>query len=339
MAKYQIETIENGGLKLEVCNLGGTIMKLLTPDAKGTLADVVLGYSTPSDYIKNDGYFGALIGRYCNRIGGAKCVIDGKKYKLDANDGANTLHGGKNSFESALWDMRLCEGDGWKGANLHYICPDMLNGFPGNLEVSVFYKLTDNAELVLEYFATTDKPTVCALTNHTYFDLSAGASGDILDHYIKINSDFFTPPNNKLIPTGEILEVKGTPLDLRKFKKIRDGVEAESKLIVEVNGGFDHNFVLKNSDGGMVQAAVVHDPVSGRSMEVLTNEPGVQFYTGNFITKRRGKDGRIYNRHSGFCLETQHWPDSPNQPHFPSTVLYPGETYYSSTIYRFGALR
>ena len=325
MAKYQTITIDNGGLKMEVCNLGGTITKLFAPDAKGVLGDIVLGYDSPAEYAKRDGYFGALIGRYCNRIGGAKCSIDGKKYKLDVNDGANTLHGGKNSFESAIWDMRLCEGDGWKGVNLHHISPDMHNGFPGNLEVSVFYKLTDNAELVLEYFATTDKPTVCALTNHTYFDLSAGASENILDHYIKINADFFTPPNDKL--------------DLRKFRKIRDGVEAESKLIVDANGGYDHNYVLKNSDGEIVQAAVVHDPVSGRSMEVLTNEPGMQFYTGNFITKRKGKDGRIYDRHSGFCLETQHWPDSPNQPHFPSTILYPDETYSSATIYRFGALR
>ena len=264
MAKYQTITIDNGGLKMEVCNLGGTITKLFAPDAKGVLGDIVLGYDSPAEYAKRDGYFGALIGRYCNRIGGAKCSIDGKKYKLDVNDGANTLHGGKNSFESAIWDMRLCEGDGWKGVNLHHISPDMHNGFPGNLEVSVFYKLTDNAELVLEYFATTDKPTVCALTNHTYFDLSAGASENILDHYIKINADFFTPPNDKLIPTGEISSVKGTPLDLRKFRKIRDGVEAESKLIVDANGGYDHNYVLKNSDGEIVQAAVVHDPVSGR---------------------------------------------------------------------------
>jgi len=249
------------------------------------------------------------------------------------------LHGGKDSFDRAIWDIRPCQGQGWKGVNLHYISADMQNGFPGNLDVSVFYKLTDNAELIIEYNASTDRPTICALTNHSYFDLSCGESENILDHHIKINSEFFTPSNDKLVPTGEILSVKGTALDFRKFKKIRDSVEAESPLIVAAHGGIDHNYVLPNSNGQLVQAAVVYEPITGRGMEVLTTEPGMQFYTGNFIEKMKGKYGRTYDCHGGFCLETQRWPDSPNQPHFPRVSLYPDEVYTSMTVYRFSAVR
>lgn len=337
MAKYQTVIVKNGGLEMEVANIGGAIMRLLTPDSKGKMGDIVLGYSKPEQYTKGKCYFGALIGRVGNRIANAQFTLDSKKYKLEANDGKNSLHGGFNGFDKVVWDISACSGEGWKGVFLHYHSPDGECGYPGNLDVGVYYKLTDNAELSIEYSATTDKPTVCNLTNHSYFNLSAGESETILDHHIKINADFFTPVNKALVPNGEIFSVKGTPLDLRKFKKIRAGVEAESQLIVDAFGGYDHNFVLPNSDNSIIRAATVYDPVSGRSMEVFTSEVGMQFYTGNFIDNEKGKSG-VYNKHAGFCLETQHYPDSPNNAHFPTIELLPGDVYTSATIYRFSAI-
>ncbi len=335
MAKYNTLVVKNGGLEMEVMNYGGIIAKLLAPDSAGKMGDIVLGCKTPAEYAKQKFYLGALVGRCCSRISGAKFSLDGEKFKLDANNGKNTLHGGSDAFSNAIWDMTPCTGAGWKGVCLHYLSPDMQSGFPGNLDVTVYYKLTDNAELVIEYAAHTDRPTVCNLTNHTYFDLSAGKAEDILDHRIKINSAFYTPAGLDLVATGEVLSVAGTVLDLRKFRKIRDGVEAESQLIVDAHGGYDHNYVLPNPDGSLVQAAVVYDPLSGRGMEVLTTEPGVQFYTGNFIENLKDKSGKKRGPHSGFCLETQHWPDAPNKAHFPSVALYPGELYESMTVYRF----
>lgn len=337
MGKYYSITVKNGGLEMEVCNVGGAIMRLLAPDCNAKMGDVVLGYRKPEAYLKGRCYFGALIGRYANRIGRARAVVGGRRLALEANDGPNSLHGGFRGFDKALWDMRECSGDGWRGVCLKYHSADMEGGYPGNLDACVYYRLTDNAELDIEYRAASDKPTLCALTNHSYFNLSAGASPDILDHHVKINADYYTPVDSSLIPTGEILSVRGTALDLRKFKTVRAGVEGDSKLIADAFGGYDHNFVLPKAGPEMVSAACVFEPISGRCMEVLTSEPGVQFYTGNFVNNERGKS--VYNKYAGFCLETQRWPDSPNKPHFPSAELLPGQTYSSRTIYRFSSMR
>ncbi len=337
MGKYEVVSVKNGGLEMDVCNFGGAIMRLMVPDSKGRMGDVVLGYDKPERYSKGKYYFGAIVGRFANRIGGAKAVIDGKKYCFDSNDGKNSLHGGNKGFDKVFWDISKCSGEGWKGVFLHYHSPDMEGGYPGNLDVGVYYKLTDNAELSIEYSAVADKPTVCNLTNHTYFNLSAGKQKDILDHHIKINAAYYTPVDANLIPTGEVLSVAGTALDMRKFGKIRSGVESGSKLIADAFGGFDHNFVLPNSGGGIVCAASVYEPISGRCMEVLTSEPGMQFYTGNFIKSEKGK--WKYDKHAGFCLETQVWPDAPNKPHFPSAELLPGQVYASATVYRFSSMR
>lgn len=339
MTKYEILEIENGGLKIEVCNLGCRINRLFTADRDGKMADVVLGYDKPSDYLKHGEYFGAAIGRVCNRIAGASAKIDGKRYKFYANDATNSLHGGNAGFDRQIWDMREISGDGYKGVNFHFVSPDMAGGYPGNLDVSIDYKLCDGGMLAIKYRASTDKPTLCALTNHSYFNLSAGKSEDILDHRIKINASFFTPIDSKMAPTGEIASVKGTVLDLRNYKPIRSGVESDSELMREVGGGYDHNYVLPNSLGEMVEAASVFDPSSGRLMEVFTDEPGMQFYTGNFISRQKGKNGAIYDKHSGFCLETQHWPNAANLEHFPSMLLLPNEVYASTTVYRFGCLK
>lgn len=338
MKNVDIRTVavKNGNLEMEVSNLGATITKLLTPDARGKMGDVVLGYDSPLAYRKNPTYFGAAIGRVCNRIGGAKAPIDGKMYRFDCNEPErrNTLHGGANSFECAVWDMCECSGEKWKGVKLHLLSPDMQNGFPGNLDVGITYKLTDDSELVIDYVATTDRPTLCALTNHTYFDLSCGRAANILDHRIKIFADYFTPVDSKMVATGEVLSVRNTALDLRKFRKIGDGVKSGDPHIAVVGGGYDHNFVLQN-DSELVQAAAVFDELSGRALEVFTTECGMQFYSGTFIPALKGKRGRQYGAFSGFALETQHWPNAANYPHFPSVDLYPDETYTSTTVYRF----
>lgn len=330
--------IKNGRLEMEVGNVGAAIMRLLVPDANGKLGDVVLGYEKPSDYLDSKYYFGAAVGRVCNRIGGAKIPIDGRTYRLDCNepDRKNTLHGGADSFEKTIWDMTECAGAHWKGVQMHALIPDMLNGFPGNLDVSIIYKLTDDNELEINYCATTDRPTVCALTNHSYFDLSCGEADNILDHKMRIFADYFTPVSANMVTTGEVLSVKNTALDLRKFRAIGDGVVSGDPNIAVVGGGYDHNFVLQNSDGNLVQAAAVYDELTGRAMEVFTTEPGVQFYSGTFIGEHVGKYSRKYGRYSGFALETQHWPDAQNKPHFPSIDLFPDETYTSTTVYRFG---
>lgn len=337
MSDYKIIEVKNGDMKMRVTNLGGIIMNLFAPDAKGKSADVVLGHDKPEDYLKSGYYFGALIGRVGNRIAKGQFKLEGKKYSLFKNEAAygNHLHGGKVGFDKVLWDICECSGEGWKGVHLHYLSRDGEEGYPGNLDVSVFYKLTDFNSLVIEYCAYTDKPTLCNLTNHTYFNLSGGKSKDILDHQIKIDADFFTNNDANFIPTGEILSVAKTPLDLRKPQAVRVGIESGSPLIESAYGGYDHNYVLKNASGDLVKAATVLDPKTQRQMSVYTTEPCMQFYSGNFINNASGKNGAVYNKYAGLCLESQHCPDAPNNPHFASIALYPEDTYSTVTVYSF----
>ncbi len=329
--------VKNGNLEIEVCNYGATLTRLLVPDAKGEMGDIVLGFETPKEYTTGRGFFGASVGRVCNRIGGGKAVIDGEEYVFDVNETArgNCLHGGKNSFDKMMWDIRECSGEGWKGVHCHLLSPDMQNGFPGNLDIVIVYKLTDENELEISYQATTDKPTICSLTNHSYFDLSAGKSKDVLSQKIKICADFFTPVDSNMVTTGEVLSVAGTALDLREYKPIGEGIASDDPNIAIVGGGYDHNFVLRNQDGGLVHAASAIDEVSGRKMDVYTTETGIQFYSGTFLPEQKGKNGGTSNKFGGFALETQAWPDSCNKPHFPSVALFPDELYQSTTIYKF----
>lgn len=335
MSKYKIFEIKRGEMKMRVSNLGASIMSLYAPDSKGRYADVVLGYEKPEAYLKCDAHFGGLIGRVCNRIAGAGFSLDGKKYKLAANDGKNTLHGGKFGFDRAVWDVSECSGLGWNGVLAHYLSKDGEEGFPGNLDVSVFYKLTDSNALVIEYMAYTDRPTLCNLTQHTYFNLSGGKAKDILDNEVLINSDFYTAVDKNFIPTGEILKVAGTALDFRMQKTVRSAVESASPLIAAANGGVDHNFVLKNAGKDFVFAAAAIDPITERSMGVYTTSPALQFYTANFLNGQKGKGGAVYNQYAGLCFETQHTPDAIHHPHFAGVELYPEELYSNTSVYSF----
>ena len=336
MAKYNIIEVKKGDMRMSVANLGGTIMSLHAPDAKGKCADVVLGFDKAGDYLKTDANFGAIIGRVANRIAGASFTLEGKKYKLAANESnGNHLHGGVNRFNLLEWDMAECSGAGWKGIMLHRLSRDGEEGYPGNLDVTVFYKLTDDNSLVVEYNAFTDKPTLCNLTQHSYFNLSGGKSKDALEHEVLVNADFYTPVNKKFVPTGEISKVAGSAIDFRKAKTVREAIESGDPIIAAANGGVDHSYVLKNADGDLVYAASACDPISGRQLDVYTTEPAVHFYTANFLNGTKGKGGAVYNKYAGLCFETQHIPDSIHQPHFPSTVLYPEDTYSSVTVYSF----
>jgi aldose 1-epimerase len=293
---------------------------------------VVLGFDSLAGYIENAGpYFGALVGRYANRIGHAAFKLNGVEYKLAANNGENTLHGGIHGFNSAVWTPReLADG----GLELSYLSKDGEENFPGNLRVTVTYHLTDANELRIDYAATTDKATVLNLTNHSYFNLKGAGEGDILGHVLTLHADRYTPVDAGLIPLGELRSVAGTPLDFRKATAIGARIEQDDPQL-KLGKGYDHNWVLK-SGGKLNLAARVEEPASGRVLEVLTTEPGVQFYTGNFLDGSiHGKGGKVYARRSGFCLETQHFPDSPNKPAFPTTLLKPGQEFRSTTVFRF----
>ena len=329
-------TLENkNGMKATITNYGGILTSLYAPDTNGNFDDVVLGFDSLSGYtsdyyIKNCPYFGALIGRYGNRIAKGEFKLDGKTYKLPINNGPNTLHGGIKGFDKVVWDADTMQTDEGPAVKLTYLSKDGEEGFPGNLNVTVIYTLTNNNELKIHYTATTDKPTVVNLTHHSYFNLSGQGNGNILNEQLMINADKYTPVNSELIPTGQIKDVAGTPFDFRKPEAIGSRIDK-----VE-GGGYDHNFVLNDQNTGIRLAAKVYDPASKREMEVLTDEPGVQFYTGNFLDgSLTGKGGKKYDKHFAFCLETQHYPDSPNEPKFPSTVLNPGNTYSTTTIYKF----
>lgn len=326
------------GMVARITDFGGIIVSLTAPDREGNLEDIVLGFDDFSGYLGEHPYFGAIVGRYGNRIALGKFTLDGQEYTLAVNNGPNALHGGLVGFDKKLWDAEPFEEPQAVGLKLDLVSPAGEEGYPGTLTVTVTYTLTNLNELKIHYLATTDAPTVINLTNHSYFNLDGAGDGDILDHEIMINAAHFTPVDETLIPTGEIRPVEGTPFDFRTAKPIGQDIAAEDQQI-EFGGGYDHNFVLdKPQPSALSKAAEVYEPDSGRVMEVFTTEPGVQFYVGNFLDGTLvGKGGIAYEKRYGFCLETQHFPDSPNQPDFPSVVLRPGERYTSTTIYTFSA--
>jgi len=325
-----------GGAEASITNYGGAVVSLKVPDRNGKLADVVLGYDNADGYVNDKSFFGALVGRYGNRIGHAQFALDGKTYTLAKNNGENSLHGGIKGFNKAVWTAKIIPAKDGQSLELSYLSKDGEEGFPGNLKVSVIYTLTDSNALRITYSATSDKKTVVNLTNHSYFNLAGQGSGDILGHLLIIQADKFTPVDAGLIPTGEFRDVAGTPFDFRKELAIGARIDQDEEQL-KLGGGYDHNFVLQRSnDPEESLAARVLEPVSGRILEVWTTEPGVQFYTGNFLDgKTIGKGGVTYPRRSAFCLETQHFPDSPNQPKFPSAVLNAGERYHTITTYKF----
>jgi aldose 1-epimerase len=324
------------GVEAAITTYGGAIVSLNVPDRNGKLGDVVLGYDSVDGYVKDKSYFGAIIGRYGNRIGHAQFTLDGKTYTLAKNNGENSLHGGIKGFNKAVWKARELPAKDGQSLELTYLSKDGEEGFPGNLKVTVIYTLTDANELNIVYSAATDKTTVVNLTNHAYFNLAGPGSGDILGHQLVIEADKFTPVDSGLIPTGELRDVAGTPFDFRKATTIGARIAQDDEQL-KLGNGYDHNFVLRRKAGDPISlAARVVEPTSGRVLEVWTTEPGVQFYTGNFLDgKAVGKGGASYAKRSAFCLETQHYPDSPNQAKFPSVVLKPGERYHTITTYKF----
>jgi aldose 1-epimerase len=304
-------------------------VSLLVPDRTGKLGDIVLGYESLDSYIKNSPYFGSIVGRYGNRIAKGLFTLDGVTYKLAVNNGQNHLHGGSKGFDKVVWKAEPVREAGAAGVKLTYLSRDGEEGYPGNLSVTVVYSLTDENELRISYEAVTDRPTPVNLTHHSYFNLAG--EGDILGHELVVNAESYTPVDAGLIPTGEIRPVKGSPFDFTTPHAI-------GERIARVEGGYDHNFVLRGGGGRLDLAARVFEPKSGRVMEIRTTEPGLQFYSGNFLDGTiTGKGGRVYSKHAGFCLETQHFPDSPNRPGFPSTILRPGSVYKSLTVHRFSA--
>jgi len=325
-----------GGAEASITNYGGAVVSIKVPDRNGKPADVVLGYDSADGYVNDKSHFGGIIGRFGNRIAHAQFVLDGKTYTLAKNNGENTLHGGVKGFDKALWTAKTLPAKDGQSLELSYLSKDGDEGFPGNLKVTVTYTWTDANALQIEYSATTDKKTVVNLTNHSYFNLAGQGSGDILGHQLVIEADKFTPVDAGLIPTGELRDVGGTPFDFRKPVAIGARTDQDDDQL-KLGGGYDHNYVLRRSaGGGESRAARVVEPASGRVLEVWTTEPGVQFYTGNFLDgKTPGKGGFTYPRRNAFCLETQHFPDSPNQPKFPSVVLKPGERYHTITTYKF----
>ena len=330
----QLYELKNkNGMIVKITNYGGIITSIIVPDRNENMDDVTFGFNTLESYIDDHPYFGAIIGRYGNRIANGKFTLDGNEYTLPTNNGDHTLHGGDKGFDKQIWDAALIDG----GVRLTRLSLDMEEGFPGNLSVTVDYILTNDNEIVMSYKATTDKPTICNLTNHAYFNLAGEGKGNIESHMLAIVADNYNPVDKGLIPIG-ISSVKDTPFDFTQSKMIGQDINADNQQI-KYGGGYDHNWVLNNQDGDLELAAIVVEPESGRKLEVFTTEPGVQFYTGNFLSGNlTGKRGEVYGKRSGFCLETQHYPDSPNQPEFPITTLLPGETYNSQTIYKFSTV-
>jgi aldose 1-epimerase len=328
-----------GAPTVAITNLGGHIVKILAPDRAGRVADVTLGYRDFAGYLGDRAYFGSLVGRYANRIAKGRFTLDGKAYTLAANNGENSLHGGPTGFQKRLWTPKVVSGPDGDALELTYVSRDGEEGYPGTLTAKVVYSLRKDGGLAIEYTATTDAPTIVNLTNHAYFNLAGEGEGTILDHEIQIEADHFTPVDATLIPTGERRPVAGTPLDFREPAAIGARIDATDEQL-RAGGGYDHNFVLREGKGELRLAARVVEPKSGRVLEVLTTEPGLQFYSGNFLDGSiAGKSGRPYVKRGAFCLEAQHFPDSPNQPAFPPVVLRPGQTYRQTTVYRLTVVR
>ena len=315
------------GDQVKITNYGATVTSWISPDKQGKKSNVVLGFDSLSGYLAHPPYFGAIVGRYGNRIAKGKFKIGDSSYTLAVNDHENHLHGGLKGFDKQVWHTTI-PSDSTPIMSFDYLSKDGEEGYPGNLKVTVTYSLTEDDGLKIEYSAQTDKPTVLNLTNHSYFNLTGDHRNTILDHKVMIKSDYYTPVDSGLIPTGELKSVKGTPFDFNTPEKI-------GARIAQVPGGYDHNFVLNRADSSLQLAVVVTDSISGRKLEVYTTEPGVQFYTGNFLDGSiKGSDGVPFNKNTGFCLETQHFPDSPNKPKFPTTLLNPGQQYHTVTIYK-----
>jgi len=327
--KVQLYSLtNNNGVTVTITNYGGTVTSWVTPDKHGNKSSVIIGMDSLSEYLKKPPYFGALIGRYGNRIGDAKFTLDGKTYQLAANNGKNSLHGGNKGFDKVVWDATPGTDSTRPSLTLSYLSKDGEEGYPGNLKVTVVYSLSNDDELNIDYTAETDKATPVNLTNHSYFNLTGSTANTILNHTLMIDADHYTPVDTSLIPTGKIEPVKGTPFDFTK-------AEAIGARIDSVKGGYDHNFVLNRKDSSLQLVAVLSDTMSGRKLEVYTTEPGLQFYSGNFLDgKFSSHDGKPVNFRTALCLETQHFPDSPNKPNFPSTILKPGQKYHTETKYK-----
>jgi aldose 1-epimerase len=330
------------GLRMRVMNYGAVVLSLEVPDQAGTLADVVLGFHTLEEYLKSSSFHGTVAGRFANRIAQGRFTLDGREFQLATNNVPGgipcALHGGVKGFDKAVWAAEGVAREDAQGVRFRHLSADGDEGYPGNLEAHITYWLTESNEWQIDYEAVTDMPTPVNLAQHAYFNLKGEGEGDILDHELRLNAARFTPVTAGLIPTGELRAVSGTPLDFTTPRVIGERIESADEQL-QFARGYDHNFVLDHDEGTLSMAACVVEPKSGRVMEVLTTEPGVQFYAGNFLTgSDTGKSGRPYHFRNGFCLETQHFPDSPNQPHFPNAILRPGETLRSTTIYRFGTL-
>jgi aldose 1-epimerase len=319
------------GMEARIMTYGGVVVSLKTPDRTGKLADVVLGYGNLDGYLKSSPYFGAIVGRYGNRIGQGKFTLNGHTYRVPVNDGAHSLHGGIHGFDKQVWSAREI---GSTALELSYLSKDGEEGYPGNLQCTVRYTLTDANELQIDYTATTDKDTVVNLTNHSYFNLAGQGEGDILQHQVVIHASRTTPVDQGLIPTGELKSVEGTPFDFRQATAIGARINQPDQQL-KYGRGYDHNWVLDNTGKGLGLAAEVYEATTGRVMEVKTTEPGMQFYTGNFLDGTIAGKGKVYKQRYAFCMETQHFPDSPNHPAFPTTLLKPGQKYQTTTVYKF----
>jgi len=321
------------GLKVKIITYGGIITAIETPDRNGQFTNIILHRDSLADYLAGHPYFGCLVGRYANRIAKGRFAIDGVEYTLACNDGQNHLHGGEKGFDKYVWQAEPVEGEDFVGVRLTHTSPDGDEGYPGTLNVTVVYTLTENDELKIDYTATTDKPTHVNLTNHAYWNLAGAGSGDVLDHRLMLNADKYLPVDDGLIPLGEPEPVKDTPMDFTQPVAIGARID-------QVEGGYDHCYVLNKAQPGELSlAARVVEPTSGRTLEIYTTQPGIQFYSGNFLDGSVSGSGVEYEKHYGFCLETQHFPDSPNKPDYPSTLLKPGETYHEVTIHKFGVAR
>ena len=332
-----IELSNSNGVAVRIMALGATIQSLQVPDREGNNADIVLGHNTAAEYLRQPQYYGASVGRYANRIAGGKFTLDGKSYTLELNDGPNHLHGGVRGFDKVIWEIESAAGGSPARAVLTHTSPNGAGGYPGTLQVRAVFSLTDDNQLGISYEATTDQPTIVNITNHAYFNLAGEAGNDnIMAHELVLNADRYTPVDASLIPIGELRSVAGTPFDFRSPRPIGARVRDGSDQQLRYGRGYDHNFAINDADGTLRMAAVLHDPASGRVMELLTTAPGVQFYSGNFLNASTvGKSGHMYRQGDALCLEPQVYPDAPNQPEFPSSRLDPGEIYRNTMLFRF----